>query len=35
VDDEPAVAIEEAAEGEECPGDVDVGDVDVPVLVGS
>src|SRR5580693_4562797 len=35
VDDEPAVAIEEAAEVEERAGDVDVRDVDVPVLVGS
>ena len=34
VDDEPAVAVEEAAEVEERAGDVDVGDVDVPVLVG-
>ena len=33
VDDEPAVAVEEAAEVEERAGDVDVGDVDVPVLV--
>src|SRR5215471_9906258 len=35
VDEEPAVAIEEAAEVKERPGDVDVRDVDVPVLVGS
>src|SRR5215813_7167791 len=34
VDDEPAAAVEEAAEVEEGPGDVDVGDVDVPVLMG-
>jgi len=34
VDDEPAVAVEEAAEVEEGAGDVDVRDVDVPVLVG-
>src|SRR5438874_447135 len=33
VDDEPAAAIEQAAEGEERAGDVDVGDVDVPVLM--
>src|SRR5438067_9445082 len=32
VDDEPTVAIEEAAEVKEGPGDVDVRDVDVPVL---
>src|SRR5947209_837025 len=34
VDDEPAAAVEEAAEVEEGPGDIDVRDVDVPVLVG-
>ena len=34
VDDEPAAAIEQAAEVEERAGDVDVGDIDVPVLVG-
>src|SRR5215831_1950088 len=34
VDDEPAVAIEEAAEREERAGNVDVGDIDVPVFVG-
>lgn len=33
VDDEPAAAVEQAAEVEEGAGDVDVGDVDVPVLV--
>src|SRR3954465_5292123 len=33
VDDIPAAAIEEAAEVEERAGDVDVGDVDVPVLM--
>ena len=33
VDDEPAAAVEEAAEVEERAGDVEVGDVDVPVLV--
>src|SRR5262249_53407520 len=33
-DDEPAAAVEQAAEVEEGPGDVDVGDVDVPVLMG-
>src|SRR5579885_571258 len=35
VGDEPAAAVEEAAEVEEGPGDVDVGDIDVPVLVGA
>jgi len=35
VDDEAAAAVEEAAKIEESPGHVDVGDVDVPVLVGS
>src|SRR6185437_10603710 len=34
VDDEPAAAIEEAAEVEEDAGDVEVRDIDVPVLVG-
>ena len=34
VDDEPTAAVEQAAEVEERAGDVDVGDVDVPVLVG-
>ena len=34
VDDEPAAAVEEAAQEVERPGDVDVGDIDVPVLVG-
>src|SRR6478736_5619503 len=34
VDDEPAAAVEQATEVEERPGDVDVRDVDVPVLVG-
>src|SRR5258708_11372583 len=34
VDDEPAAAIEQAAEVEERAGDVDVRDIDVPVLVG-
>src|SRR4051812_7312328 len=33
VDDEPAAAVQQAAEVEEGPGDVDVRDVDVPVLV--
>ncbi len=33
VDDEPAAAVEQAAEVEERAGDVDVGDIDVPVLV--
>jgi hypothetical protein len=33
VDDEPAAPVEQAAEVEERPGDVDVRDVDVPVLV--
>jgi hypothetical protein len=33
VDDEPAVAVEDGAEEEEGPADVDVGDVDVPVLM--
>src|SRR4051794_35571543 len=33
VDDEPAAAVEQAAGVEERPGDVDVRDVDVPVLV--
>ena len=33
MDDEPAVAVEEAAEVEERPGDVDVRDIDVPVFV--
>src|SRR3954466_13144437 len=33
VDDIPAAAIEQAAEVEERAGDVDVGDVDVPVLM--
>src|SRR5512133_260824 len=35
MDDEPAVAVEQAAEEEERAGDVDVRDVDVPVLVGA
>src|SRR5438034_5044551 len=35
VDDEPAAAVEQAAQVEECPGDVDVRDVDMPVLVGA
>jgi hypothetical protein len=35
VDYEAAAAVEEAAKLEERPGNVDVGDVDVPVLVGS
>ena len=35
VDDEAAAAVEEAAKIEERPGNVDVGDIDVPVLVGS
>src|SRR6516162_4454616 len=35
VDDEPAAAIEEAAEVEERTGDVDVRDIDVPVFVHS
>ena len=34
MDDEPAAAVEEAAEVEERAGDVDVRDIDVPVLVG-
>src|SRR5262249_41756044 len=34
-DDEPTGAIEEAAEVIERPGDVDVRDIDVPVLVGA
>ena len=34
VDDEPAAAIEQAAQVVEGAGDVDVGDIDVPVLVG-
>ena len=34
VDDEPAAAVEQAAEVEERPGNVDVRDVDVPVLMG-
>ena len=34
VDDEPAVAVEHAAEEEEGPADVEVGDIDVPVLMG-
>src|SRR5271167_3706660 len=33
VDDQPAVAVEDTAQEEECPTDVDVGNVDVPVLV--
>ena len=33
VDDEPAVAVEDAAQEEECPADVDVRDIDVPVLM--
>ncbi len=33
VDDEPTAAVEQAAEVEERPGDVDVRDVDVPVLM--
>src|SRR3954449_3870171 len=33
VDDEPAAAVEQAAEVEEGAGDVDGGDVDVPVLM--
>src|SRR3954453_13756655 len=33
VNDEPAAAIEQAAEVEERAGDVDIGDVDVPVLM--
>jgi hypothetical protein len=33
VDDEPAAAIEQASEVKERAGDVDVGDVDVPVLM--
>src|SRR5260370_22046714 len=33
VDDEPAVAIQEAADGEERPGDVDERDIDVPVFM--
>ena len=35
VNNEPAVAIEEAAEVVERAGDVDVGDIDVPVFVGT
>ena len=35
VDDVPTAAVEEAAKIEERPGNVDVGDIDVPVLVGS
>ncbi|SRR6266571_1540283 len=35
MDEEPAAAIEQAAEVEERPGDVDVRDIDVPVLVGA
>src|SRR5262249_35299567 len=35
VDDEPTVAVEETTEVEEGAADVDVRDVDVPVLVGS
>src|SRR5581483_2525841 len=35
VDNEPAAAIEKAAEVEERAGDVDVGDADVPVLMHS
>ena len=35
VDDEAAAAVEEAAKIEERPGNVDVGDIDVPVLVRS
>ena len=34
VDDEPTVAVEDAAQEEERPADVDVGDIDVPVLMG-
>src|SRR5262245_14209170 len=34
VDDEPAAAVQEDAEVEEGPGDVDIRDIDVPVLVG-
>src|SRR6478609_7495876 len=33
VDEEPTAAVEQAAEVEERPGDVDVRDVDVPVLM--
>ena len=33
MDDESAVAVEDAAEEEEGPADVEVGDVDVPVLM--
>ena len=35
VDDVATAAVEEAAKIEERPGNVDVGDIDVPVLVGS
>src|SRR5262249_49027656 len=34
VDDESTVAVEEAAEVEERPGDIDVRDINMPVLVG-
>src|SRR5258705_10192879 len=33
VDDESTAAVQQAAEGEEGPGDVDVRDVDVPVFM--
>jgi len=33
VDDEPAVAVEDAAQEEEGPADVEIGDIDVPVLM--
>src|SRR5512135_1845452 len=33
VDDEPAVAVKDAAQEEEGPADVEIGDVDVPVNV--
>ena len=33
MNDESAVAVEDAAQEEEGPADVEVGDVDVPVLV--
>ncbi len=35
MDDEPAEAIQQAAEVEERAGDVDLGDIDVPVLLGT
>src|SRR3954453_19738968 len=33
VDDEPAVAVEDAAQEEECPADINMRDIDMPVLM--